>query len=419
MRWRQLISREALSGSLDSFQQAPWATGAGTAKTFSKLKSSVKPTLSLKTAWAYARHITKIHRPNLVRAYNFSLSISKRLTVITGKPRVLAHAGLIAGASLVIIGAHATSITTRTTLVSALNQNSTGFGASLDTTSQAEVAANLAQGTNMLVSADATKTASQLSSQVALAGNEGVLAKRQVVTTTQPASHTITSYNVQPGDTLSQIATKFGITSNTIRWANNLADADSLTPGQALKILPVTGVLYTVQAGDTTASIAARYQANDAQLAEYNDADVKGLTPGQQIIIPDGQIQEAPKPVAAPLIAPAPSFALPSYGFVGGYSNNTYAWGNCTWYVASRRSVPPFWGNARDWYYNAQFSGYSVGSEPAVGAIAWTGAGYYGHVGYVESVSGGMVTISEMNYGGNFGRITRRTTSASSFRYIY
>jgi len=78
-----------------------------------------------------------------------------------------------------------------------------------------------------------------------------------------------------------------------------------------------------------------------------------------------------------------------------------------------------FWWNANAWYYNAQASGFSVGSQPVPGAIAWTGAGYYGHVAYVESVSGGMVTVSEMNYNGNWNRVTSRTVSASSFRYIY
>ena len=42
------------------------------------------------------------------------------------------------------------------------------------------------------------------------------------------------------------------------------------------------------------------------------------------------------------------------------------------------------------------------------GAIAWTGAGYYGHVAYVESVNGdGTITVSEMNYD-HFNRIDQR-----------
>lgn len=414
VRWRQLISREAASGSLDSFQSASWQLGAGTAETFSKIKSSVHPRLKRPNKTSKAN-------PDLTQAYQETIRLSKVVANLRHRPRLMAHASLMLGIGVVLAGAQTTSLATRSALVSQLSQGSTGYGSTLDATAQAQVAANLATGTDMLISADASKTASQLTAQVALAGDQDTLAKRQVVTTAQPARHDITNYVVQSGDTLSQIAQKFNVTSDTIRWSNNLSNADSLSPGQTLKILPITGVLYTVQSGDTTASLASKFQANDAQIAEYNDADVKGLKVGQQIIIPEGQIQEAPKPQAAPVTAPTTSIASSSvsrsFGFVGG--SNSYAWGNCTWYVANRRAVPPFWGDARSWYYNAQFSGYSVGSVPAAGAIAWTGAGYYGHVAYVESVSGGMVTISEMNYGGNFGRVTYRTVPASTFRYIY
>jgi surface antigen len=121
--------------------------------------------------------------------------------------------------------------------------------------------------------------------------------------------------------------------------------------------------------------------------------------------------------VAAPAAPAYTGSAAPLTNYAGGA--NGYAYGYCTWYVASRRSVPPYWGNAADWYYNAQASGFSVGSVPEVGAIAWTGAGYFGHVAYVVGVGNGTVTISEMNATAGWGRVDTRTVSASSFRYIY
>jgi surface antigen len=99
---------------------------------------------------------------------------------------------------------------------------------------------------------------------------------------------------------------------------------------------------------------------------------------------------------------------------------NGYARGQCTWYVAGRRQVPGNWGNAASWYYHAVGSGWSVGTTPAVAAIAWTPAGYFGHVALVEQVSadGKQVYISEMNYRG-VGIKSYRWVAASAFKYIY
>lgn len=47
-----------------------------------------------------------------------------------------------------------------------------------------------------------------------------------------------TKYTVQPGDTLSGIADRFGITVDDIVRANNIADPNSLSEGQVLTIPP-------------------------------------------------------------------------------------------------------------------------------------------------------------------------------------
>lgn len=99
-------------------------------------------------------------------------------------------------------------------------------------------------------------------------------------------------------------------------------------------------------------------------------------------------------------------------------SSNGYSRGYCTWYVANKRYVPSGLGDANTWYSRASHYGLSVGSKPAVGAIAQTSVGPLGHVAYVESVNGDMVTISEMNYVG-WNRVSTRTVPASTFRYIY
>jgi surface antigen len=98
---------------------------------------------------------------------------------------------------------------------------------------------------------------------------------------------------------------------------------------------------------------------------------------------------------------------------------NTYTYGYCTYYVASRRPIPPRWGNASAWHASAQRAGWSVGAAPRVGAIAWTPASGAGHVALVEKIDGIMIYISEMNYNGNWNRVTSRWANAASFQYIY
>lgn len=87
---------------------------------------------------------------------------------------------------------------------------------------------------------------------------------------------------------------------------------------------------------------------------------------------------------------------------------NHFAYGYCTWYVATKRYVPWF-GNAIQWWPNARAYGYPEGQAPAVGAIMVTRESYWGHVAYVEAVSGdGSWTVSEMNYVG-WNVVSRRT----------
>jgi len=333
------------------------------------------------------------------------------------QPRLAGHFALLILAGLLVIGndpARAHSLSVRL----AAAQGSAGT--MLDAAGIASVSAEVAAKSQLLVTTAATKTATVKTEQVPmLTSNDDALAKRQVASTSGNVTRDVTSYTVQAGDTLSGVAAKFGITTSTVKWANDLDDADFVKPGQTLTILPISGLLYTVQSGDTADSLASKYQANAAQIISYNDAEAHGLQPGAKIIIPDGIKEEAPKPSPEPAsrLASTPSSA-PSLTYYSG-GGNGYSYGYCTYYVASRRSIPSNWGNANAWYYNAQIAGFSVGSTPVPGAIAWTGAGYYGHVAYVESVSGGMVTISEMNGVAGWNRVGYRTVSASSFLYIY
>lgn len=100
---------------------------------------------------------------------------------------------------------------------------------------------------------------------------------------------TISVYVVRPGDTLSEIAELFGVSVNTIVWANNLSRGGTLKVGQTLTILPVTGVKYTVKKGDTLASIAKKFDGDAVEITNFNGLG-DTIVPGTEIIIPNGEI---------------------------------------------------------------------------------------------------------------------------------
>ena len=107
----------------------------------------------------------------------------------------------------------------------------------------------------------------------------------------------ISLYQIQEGDTLSQIAAMFSVSVNTIVWANELRSTTDIRPGDTLLILPISGVQHTVKEGDTVASIAKRYDGDADEILLYNGLD-KGasLAVGSVITVPGGRVEEVKKP---------------------------------------------------------------------------------------------------------------------------
>lgn len=105
----------------------------------------------------------------------------------------------------------------------------------------------------------------------------------------KPKNPTISRYVVHSGDTVSSIAALFGVSSNTVRWANNLSTRDTIQPGQVLVILPISGVEYSVQKGDTLESIAKKLGVDASDIANYNGVTNSDLVVGTQLVIPDGE----------------------------------------------------------------------------------------------------------------------------------
>ncbi len=100
----------------------------------------------------------------------------------------------------------------------------------------------------------------------------------------------ISVYVVHEGDTLPAIAKMFGVTVNTIRWGNDLK-GNTITPGQTLIILPISGVQHTVKSGDTLQSIAKLHKGDLDEILQYNNMTLGAkLAVGDVIIVPDGEV---------------------------------------------------------------------------------------------------------------------------------
>ena len=143
--------------------------------------------------------------------------------------------------------------------------------------------------------------------QVVLAAESVMQVKTQI--SDKPRDRII-EYTVQPGDTLSDIATRFGISIDTIRWENNLSTVNRIKPGQKLRILPVDGVRHVVKRGETVYSIAKKYKTDPQAIVDFpfnsflND-ETFALTTGQELIVPGGVITPPKKKSQPARSAPA------------------------------------------------------------------------------------------------------------------
>jgi murein DD-endopeptidase MepM/ murein hydrolase activator NlpD len=107
----------------------------------------------------------------------------------------------------------------------------------------------------------------------------------------------ISIYVVHKGDTLPAIAKMFDVSVNTIRWANDIK-GNTITVGQTLVILPISGISHTVKKGDTLASIAKMHKGDLEEIMSYNNLPKNAkLAIGDVIIVPDGEISA---PVSRP-----------------------------------------------------------------------------------------------------------------------
>jgi murein DD-endopeptidase MepM/ murein hydrolase activator NlpD len=131
--------------------------------------------------------------------------------------------------------------------------------------------------------------------------DDGTMYKPVAVdTTVEDGKDLLRTHTVQAGDTLTGIASRYGVSMMTVWWANKLTSKDDLHIGQKLVIPPVDGLVVTVKVGDTLASLAAKYKVDAADVLAVNELEDPNLIIGQTLVLPDaaGAPIPTPKPVA-------------------------------------------------------------------------------------------------------------------------
>jgi murein DD-endopeptidase MepM/ murein hydrolase activator NlpD len=134
-----------------------------------------------------------------------------------------------------------------------------------------------------------------------MADNDGYLTKINPQTSSgdrssmnDRATHTVAS-----GETVSTIASSYGLKSATVLWENGISNANSIRVGQKLYIPPVDGVTHTVAKGEDIGKVAKEYGVKSEDIVKQNRLVATTLAPGQEIYIPGGKPLVVDTPVRA------------------------------------------------------------------------------------------------------------------------
>jgi surface antigen len=303
-----------------------------------------------------------------------------------------------------------------------------------DEVKSAALAASAASSADLSVANSVYNQSVSISTGADLAQYDATTVSKAQITDPTVSIDTLTTYTAVAGDTASSIAEKFGVSAQTVRWANNLTN-DTVAVGSTVVVPVLDGVVYTVKAGDDLDAIATKYKSNVDSIVTVNDLDNTDAIADVKLLLPNGVLPDNEKPgYKASVVRRTSSSGGTIISASASWSGNKYAYGYCTWYVYNRRAqigrpVPSNLGNANTWANRARGMGYTVDHSPAVGAVMQNGGGL-GHVAVVESINpNGSIVVSEMNahYGIDFdghqsgwGKISHRIVyNPASYTFIH
>ena len=255
-------------------------------------------------------------------------------------------------------------------------------------------------------------------------------------------------YIVQPGDTLSKIATNFWVTVSHIKKINHLK-SDVIKPGQKLTITDQDGFMY-ISKWETIQELSKKFGIKVEDIVDANSLSSTNYKFQKQdeVFIPMSEeqykkwlkkhskskfqlVHTSYRPIN---VKTRKKNIVAKYRYRPNIYNGFYKW-QCTRFVAikkfpyiSAHKQKKLWnGNAKYWYKNARIAGYPVGHTPKVWAIVvikYGGRRYYyaGHVWIVKKIDwkNKRLLIEEMNALGKYIVSLRRIPMDSQIIwYIY
>ena len=127
-----------------------------------------------------------------------------------------------------------------------------------------------------------------------------------VLTALLPLSATAATITVQSGETLSDIADRYGVSTRQLMRQNGLRNADHVEAGSRLEVpgprVSAGPGRHRVQRGDTLDDIAARYWVSSRDLMLVNGLrNANHVELGQTLKLPSNAVIAQPKPKPAPI----------------------------------------------------------------------------------------------------------------------
>ncbi|WP_304226449.1 peptidoglycan DD-metalloendopeptidase family protein [Gracilinema caldarium] len=101
-----------------------------------------------------------------------------------------------------------------------------------------------------------------------------------------------TSYKIEKGDTIGELASRFGLNQDTLLSFNNIKNSRTIQVGQYIKVPNQDGILYTVKSGDSLAGICEKYSVDADLVKTFNKLADETILAGSKLFLPGARMNQ-------------------------------------------------------------------------------------------------------------------------------